>query len=97
MSAYPPGTPPTYAPDDRTPAELESDLSRTRHRLSTTIDTLTDRMRPRNIVRRLVASILSPFTHDDGSPDPKKIAPVAGGVVAAVGLVVGVRLVVRKR
>lgn len=97
MSEYPHGTPPTYAPDDRTPAQIESDLAATRDRLSTTVDTLADTLNPKNIARRIVNSLVSPFTHDDGRPNIKKIAPVAGGAVAAVGLLVGLRLLVRKR
>ena len=97
MSEYPHGTPPTYAPDDRTPAQIESDLAVTRHRLSGTVDSLVDTLNPKNIARRIVGSIVDPFTHDDGSPDLKKIAPVAGGVVGAVGLLVGLRMLVRKK
>ena len=97
MSEYPHGTPPTYAPDDRTPAQIESDLAVTRNRLSDTVDSLVDTLNPKNIARRLVGSVLAPFTHDDGTPDIKKIAPVAGGAVAAVGLLVGLRLLVRRK
>jgi hypothetical protein len=97
VSEYPPGTPPTYAPDDRTPAQIESDLAATRNRLSTTVDNLVDTLNPKNIARRFVRRLISPFTDDDGSPDMRKIAPVAGGAVAAVGLLVGVRMLVRKR
>ena len=97
MSEYPPGTPPTYAPDDRTPAQIDADLAATRNRLSTTIDNLVDTLNPKNIARRLVRRLVSPFTDADGSPDLRKIAPVAGGAVAAVGLLVGVRILVRKR
>lgn len=97
MSEYPPGTPPTYAPDDRTPAQIESDLAHTRDRLSVTVDTLVDTVNPKNIARRLVRSLVAPFTNDDGSPNIKKIVPIAGGAVAAVGLLVGMRIFVRKR
>lgn len=97
MSEYPHGTPPTYAPDDRTAAKIESDLAATRDRLSTTVDSLVDTLNPKNIARRIVGSIVSPFTNDDGSPDPRKIAPVVGGAVAAVGLLIGLRILVRKR
>ena len=97
MSEYPHGTPPTYAPDDRTPAQIESDLAATRGRLSTTVDNLVDTLNPKNIARRVVASLVSPFTHDDGTPDVRKIAPVAGAAVAAVGLLVGLRVLVRRR
>jgi Protein of unknown function (DUF3618) len=97
VSEYPHGTPPTYAPDDRTPAQIESDLAATRTRLSGTVDSLVDTLNPKNIARRLVGSIVGPFTHDDGTPDVKKIAPIAGGAVAAVGLLVGLRLLVRKK
>jgi Protein of unknown function (DUF3618) len=97
VSEYPHGTPPTYAPDDRSPAQIESDLAATRSRLSATVDNLVDTLNPKNIARRVVASLVSPFTHADGTPDIKKIAPVAGGAVAAVGLLVGLRVLVRRR
>ena len=88
---------PAYDPGDRTPAQIESELAATRDRLSTTVDTLVYNLHPRTIARRLVSSLVAPFTDDDGRPDVKKIAPVAGGVVAAGAALVGLRLLVRKR
>jgi hypothetical protein len=97
VSEYPHGTPPTYAPDDRTPAQIETDLAATRDRLSTTVDFLVDTLNPKNIGRRILVSIVSPFTDEDGSPDLRKIAPLAGGAVAAVGLLVGLRILIRNK
>ncbi len=97
MSEYPPGTPPTYAPDDRTPAQIESDLAATRDRLSVTVDTLVDTVNPRNVVRRFGRSLGARVNQEIENLHIKKIATVAGGAVVAVGVLVGLRILVRKR
>ena len=88
---------PAYDPGDRTPDQIESEIAATRRRLSTTVDTLVYDLHPKTIARRVFSSLVSPFTDEDGRPDIRKIAPVAGGVVAAGAALVGLRLLVRTR
>jgi hypothetical protein len=97
VSEYPPGTPPTYASDDRTPAQIESDLAATRDRLSVTVDSLVDTVNPRNVVRRFGRSVKARINQEVENLHVKKIATVAGGAVVAVSVVVGLRILIRKR
>jgi hypothetical protein len=73
--------PPTYAPDDRTPAQIESDLAATRDRLSVTVDTLVDTVNPRNVVRRFGRSLATRVSQEVENLNVKKIATVAGAVL----------------
>jgi hypothetical protein len=89
--------PTSYAPDDRSPAQIEKDLADTRNRLATTVDSLVDQLHPKRILDRRLESIKERFSKPDGSLDIAKIAPVAIGVVATVSAVVGLRVLVRSR
>jgi len=85
--------PTSYAPDDRSPAQIEKDLADTRNRLAGTVDSLVDQLHPKKIVRRRLEDIKGRFSKPDGSIDIAKIAPIAIGV----GGVVGLRILVRSR
>jgi hypothetical protein len=89
--------PTSYAPDDRSPAQIEKDLAATRNRLATTVDSLVDQLHPKRILERRLDGIKERFSKPDGSLDVAKIAPVAIGVVTAVGAVIGLRVLVRGR
>lgn len=91
MSDHRSSLPASYAPDDRTPAQIESDLKATRDRLAVTVDTLADQVNPRNLANRALASIKGRFVDAAGRPDPRKVAPIAGAVVGTVVLLVGLR------
>jgi hypothetical protein len=87
--------PTSYAPDDRSPVQIEKDLADTRNRLASTVDSLVDQLHPKRILERRLDSVKARFSKPDGSIDVAKIAPVAIGVVVAVGGVVGLRILVR--
>ena len=97
MSDHRSSVPSSYAPDNRTPAQIEKDLAATRGRLGDTIDTLVDTVSPKRIVERRVASVRESFTLPDGSLDVKKLIPIAAAVVGVVAGLVGLRLIVRGR
>jgi len=89
--------PTSYAPDDRSPAQIEKDLTDTRNRLAGTVDSLVDQLHPKRILERRLDDLKGRFSKPDGSIDVAKIAPVAIGVVVAIGGVVGLRMLVRGR
>jgi hypothetical protein len=89
--------PTSYAPDDRSPAQIEKDLAATRNRLAGTVDSLVDQLHPKRILERRLESIKERFSKPDGSIDVAKVAPVAIGVVVAISGVVGLRMLVRGR
>lgn len=96
MSDHRSSLPASYAPDGRTPAQIEADLTATRERLAVTVDSLVDRVHPRNVAQRTLASVKARFVDDDGRPSPAKIAPLAGAVLGTVAVLVGLRIVVRR-
>ncbi|HEY8789053.1 MAG TPA: DUF3618 domain-containing protein [Actinopolymorphaceae bacterium] len=95
MSDHRSSVPTSYAPDDRSPAQIEKDLADTRNRLASTVDSLVDQLHPKRILERRLESIKGRFSKPDGSIDIAKIAPVAIGVVVAVSGMVGLRMLVR--
>lgn len=73
---------------ERTPAEIEADIERTRERLAWTVDEIAERVKPANVARRLAGSLKGKLVDERGRPRVERIA-VLGGVAAAVtGLVV---------
>jgi hypothetical protein len=76
------------------PDDLVDDIEQVRERLASTIDQLVYRVKPATIASRGVASVKAKFVNPDGSPRFETILPVAGGVVAFVGLVVVIRKLV---
>lgn len=97
MSDHRSSVPTSYAPDDRSPSQIEKDLADTRNRLAGTVDSLVDQLHPKRIAQRRLETMRARFSKPDGSIDIAKIAPVAIGVVAALGGVVGLRVLVRRR
>lgn len=75
----------------KTAKEIEADLAATRNRLAGTIDELAFRAQPKELVKRQTEDLKLTFhdaTHTpDGELDTKKVATIAGGVVAAVVLI----------
>lgn len=65
--------------DNRSPAEIEADLDRTRARLSATLDELSEQLTPRELARRSGQAIKARFVE----PETGKMR--RGPVAAAVG------------
>jgi len=81
--------------DDRSPDELVDDIEVVRERLAATIDQITDRANPKNIVQRKLDELKARFVNPDGSPRMEAILPVAGAAVGAIVLIVVIRHFVR--
>jgi hypothetical protein len=73
---------------ERTPAEIEADIERTRARLAGTVDAIADRVRPANVARRGVDSVKAQVVDSQGHLRAPRVAVLAAAVVGAVGLVV---------
>lgn len=82
LEARPPETPAA----DRTPAEIEADIERTRARLSETVDAIAERVKPANVARRGADSMKAQVV-DDGGLRVGRVAVLAVAVGAAVALV----------
>lgn len=78
---------PPEKPDDRTPAEIEADIERTRERLAGTVDAIAERVKPANVARRGAESAKAQVVDGSGSLRADRVAILAAVVVAAVGLV----------
>ena len=81
LEAHPP-----QARPERTPAEIEAEIERTRQRLAVTVDAIADRVKPANVARRSVAAAKAQFVEPDGTVRTARVAVVAVGVLAVVGL-----------
>ncbi len=77
--------------DTRSPDQLVDDIEVVRERLAATIDQITDRANPKNAARRRLEELKARFVNPDGSPRVEAIAPVAGGAVGAIVLIVVIR------
>jgi hypothetical protein len=77
------------APDRpaRTPAEIEADIEATRLRLQGTVDALAERVKPSNVARRGAEAAQSQVIETDGSVRTTRVAALAAGTAAVVGLV----------
>jgi LPXTG-motif cell wall-anchored protein len=86
------------AKDERSPAEIEADIDRTREHLSATLDELTERLTPRNVARaggrRAKAQFVDPQT---GRVNTMRVAALAGGAGAVVGALLMLRRIRRRR
>ncbi len=78
--------PPAERPD-RTPAEIEADIERTRARLAGTVDAIAERVKPANVLRRALESAKAKFVDGQGNLRADRVAVLAGVVGGTVGLV----------
>jgi Protein of unknown function (DUF3618) len=80
--------------DNRSPAEIEADLDRTRERLSLTLDELSERLSPRDLARRGGRRIKAQFVDEQtGAVRRGPAAAALGTVAAVVAALVGVQKV----
>jgi hypothetical protein len=73
---------------ERTEAEIEADIARTRDHLAGTLDTLAARVRPGNVVRRGAAAARARVVSPTGRPRPAALVGALGVLVALVGVAV---------
>ena len=79
--------PPAGRPE-RTPAEIEADIERTRARLAGTVDAIAEKVKPANVARRGVESAKSQLVDERGELRPDRVAAAAVAVSAVLGLLV---------
>lgn len=78
---------PPAARPERTPAEIEADIERTRERLAVTVDEIAERVKPANLARRALSSLKAQVVDADGTVRTQRVAILAGVLAAGVGLV----------
>ena len=74
-----------HAPDHRSPAQIEADITATRDRLAGTLDELSERLSPRGVMRQANSSVRGAFTAEDGSVRKDRVALAAGALAAVLG------------
>ncbi|MEO8107853.1 MAG: DUF3618 domain-containing protein [Actinomycetes bacterium] len=74
------------APAERTPDQIQSDIDSAQQRLADQVDELSDRLQPQALAEDAAARVKRIFLEEDGSPKPKPIAIVAGGITSLVVL-----------
>lgn len=79
--------PPEGRPE-RTPAEIEAEIERTRVRLAGTVDAIAARVKPANVARRGIEVAKAQVVDERGELRPDRVAAIAVAVVAGVGLMI---------
>jgi len=79
---------PPAARPERTLAEIESDIERTRVRLAGTVDAIAEKVKPANVARRGVEAAKAQVVDERGELRPDRVAALAVGVTAVLGLFV---------
>lgn len=70
----------------RTPQQIESDIEATRLRLAGTIDSISDRVQPKNVAQRALDSLKAQFVDPQGGLRSDRVAAVGGVVTVLLGL-----------
>ena len=73
---------------ERTPAEIEAEIERTRARLAGTVDAIAERVKPANVARRGVDSAKGHVVDERGNLRVQRVAVLAVALAGAVGLMV---------
>jgi hypothetical protein len=79
---------PRPAGRERSPAEIEAEIERTRQRLAGTVDAIADRVKPANVARRGAESAKAQVLDERGQVRTTRAAGIAAAAVAVVGLLV---------
>ena len=69
---------------ERTPAEIEAEIERTRQRLAGTVDAIADRVNPANVARRGAESAKAQVVDERGKVRTGRAAGIAAAAVAVV-------------
>jgi hypothetical protein len=91
LEARPPATPDDDAAPaarERTPAEIEAEIERTRQRLAGTVDAIADRVSPANVARRGAESAKAQVLDERGRIRTGRAAGIAAAAAAVIGLLV---------
>ena len=80
-----------HAPDTRSPAQIEADITATRDRLAGTLDELSERLSPRGVLRQANSSVRGAFLAEDGSVRKDRAAMAVGALAAVLGGLVAAR------
>jgi len=86
LEARPAGVTDAAAVRERTPAEIEAEIERTRQRLAGTVDAIADRVSPANVARRGAESAKAQVVDERGQVRTGRVAGIAAVAVAVVGL-----------
>jgi len=70
---------------ERTPAEIEAEIERTRQRLAGTVDAIADRVNPANVARRGAGTAKAQVVDERGQIRTGRAAGIAAAAVAVVG------------
>ncbi len=73
---------------ERTPAEIEAEIERTRARLAGTVDAIAERVKPANVARRGVDSAKGQVVDERGNLRVQRVAVLAAALAGVVGLMV---------
>lgn len=73
-------------PPARTPAEIETEIERTRARLAGTVDAIAERVKPANVLRRGAESAKGQVVDAGGRLRADRVAVAALAVAGVVGL-----------
>lgn len=79
---------PPAARAERTPAEIEAEIERTRARLAGTVDAIAEKVKPANVARRGVESAKAQVVDERGELRPDRVAAAALAFAAMLGLLV---------
>lgn len=85
FEARPAAGPDTAADRERTPAEIEAEIERTRQRLAGTVDAIAERVNPANVARRGAESAKAQVVDERGQVRTGRAAGIAAAAVAVVG------------
>jgi len=85
-------------PDRRSPQQIERDIEAARANLAVTLDEIVHRVKPANLAAGAKEKVRAQFIDGDtGAPRMERIAPIAGGAVALVVLIVLLKRNKKKR
>ena len=73
---------------ERSPAEIEAEIERTRVRLAGTVDAIADRVKPANVARRSAESAKAQLVDSNGHPRVPRVLALSAAVAGAIGYLV---------
>ena len=73
---------------ERTPAEIEAEIERTRARLAGTVDAIADRVKPANVARRAGDAARAKVVDQAGNLRVDSVAALAVAVAGLAGLII---------
>jgi hypothetical protein len=71
---------------DRSPAEIEAEIERTRQRLAGTVDAIADRVKPANVAHRAIEAAQAQVVDEEGHLRVERVAALGVAVAGVVGV-----------